>query len=349
MLTRRQCLTGSMMLASTALAGSAADADPKVKGPFLILSTPFTSSGEVDWEDLAREAAFADWCGCSGMIWAQSGDDMMLLTKDERMRGMEVLAKACKGKRSVLCLGVQGKDTAEMLEFAHHAESLAPGAIISRPADTGESLEDMREYYRELAKVAKRPVIIQTTGGGTYGGASYKGPAPSVELMVELARDFSHFGYVKEEHAPIAERIQQLVKQKPPIRRVFAAMGGLNWLYELRLGAEGLITERMVYADALMQLFDSYQRGDRKRARDIFEKFTSITSLSRDIPPGLRGFQLYLLKKRGVFKTMVSRYRKPGEQRVSHQELVLSPVQIEEIEFRFEAMKPYMRPGKFTG
>lgn len=346
--TRRQCLKAPVMLASTAFAGPATDADPKIRGPFLILSTPFTSSGEVDWEDLAREAAFADWCGCSGMIWAQSGDDMQLLTKEERMRGMEVLAKACKGRRAVLCLGVQGKDTAEMLEFARHAESLAPGAIISRPADTGKSLEDMREYYRELAKVARRPVIIQTTGGGTYGGPSYKGPAPSIELMVELAREFSHFGYVKEEHTPIAERIQQLVKQQPPIRRVFAAMGGLNWLYELRLGAEGLITERMVYADALMQLWNSY-RGDRKRARDIFEKFISITSLSRDIPPGLRGFQLYLFKKRGVFKTMVSRYRKPGETRVYHQELILSPVQIEEVEFRFEALKPYMRSGKFTG
>lgn len=346
----------SMMLASAAVIGSrrpgfatADGADPRIKGPFLILSTPFTSSGEVDWEDLAREGVFADWCGCSGMIWPQSGDDMQFLTKEERMRGMEVLAKACKGRRSVLCLGVQGKDIPEMLEFARHAEALAPGAIISRPPDTGKSHEDMREYYRELAKVAKRPVIIQTTGGGSYGGPSYKGPAPSIELMVELARDFSHFGYVKEEHAPIAERIQKLVQQKPTIRRVFAAMGGLDWLYELRLGAEGLITERMVYADALMQLWNSYQRGDKRRARDIFEKFISITSLSRDIPPSLRGFQLYLLRKRGVIKTMVSRRRKPNETRVSHQELVLSPPQIDEIEFRFEALKRYMRSDKFTG
>lgn len=350
--TRRQCLKGSVTLASTALAGSlsspafgpVANADRKIKGPFLILSTPFTSSGEVDWEDLAREAAFADWCGCSGMIWAQSGDDMLFLSKEERMRGMEVLAKACKGKRTVLCLGVQGNDIKEMLEFARHAESLAPGAIISRPPDSGKSLEDMRQYYRELGKVANRPVIVQTTGG-----PSYKGPAPSIELMVELAREFSHFGYVKEEHAPIAGRIEMLVRQKPVIKRVFSAAGGLAWLYEMRLGTEGLITERMVYADALMELWNSYQRGDKTRARDIFEKFISITNLSRDIPPSLRGLQLYLLKKRGVIKTMVSRYRKPNETRVSHQELVLSPPQIEEIEFRFEALKPYMRRGVFPG
>ncbi len=335
---------------STQSSGSAPHADPKIQGPFLILSTPFTSSGEVDWEDLAREASFADWCGTSGMIWAQSGDDMLYLTKEERMRGMEVLAKACRSKRSVLCLGVQGNDIDEMIEFARYAESLAPGAIISRPPDSGKSPEDMREYYHALAKVAKRPVIIQTTGGPTY-----KGPAPSIELLVELARKFPNFGYVKEEHTPIAERIQALVRHKPTIRRVFSAMGGLSWLYDMRMGTEGLITERMVYADALMELWNSYRRGDRNRARDIFEKFISMTNLSRDIPqvgPGgqaLRGLQLYLLKKRGVIKTMVSRHRKPNEARISHFELALSPAEIAEIDFRFEALKPYMRSGKFPG
>lgn len=338
-----------MMLASVGFAGPAADADSKIRGPFLILSTPYTASGEVDWEDLAREAVFADWCGCSGMVWPISSHDTPVLTKEERMRGMEVLAKTCKGLRSVLCLGVQGRDTQEMLEFARYAESLAPGAFICRPPDSGKSIEDLRAYYRELANVAKRPVIIQTTpGAGLYGGPSYKGPPPSIELLVELARDFSHFGYVKEEHPPIAERIQKLVQHKPPIRCVFPSWSG-DWLYALRLGAEGLITERMVYADVLMELWRSYQRGDKKRARDIFEKLASITILIRDIPPDLRGFHLYLLKKRGVFKTTVSRYRKPGDTRVSYQEFVLSPVQIEEIEFRFDALKPYMRKDRFTG
>ncbi len=46
---------------------------------------------------------------------------------------------------------------------------------------------------------------------------------------------------------------------------------------------------------------------------------------------------------------MVSRYRKPNETGVSHQELVLTPPQIEEIEFRFEALKPYMRRDRFPG
>lgn len=66
-------------------------ADPGIRGPFPILSTPFTESGAVDYEVLASQARFVDWGGCPGMIWPQSGDSVDLLTTDEKLRGMEVL------------------------------------------------------------------------------------------------------------------------------------------------------------------------------------------------------------------------------------------------------------------
>ena len=82
-------------------------------------------------------------------------------------------------------------------------------------------------------------MILQTTGG-----VAYRGPVPSTELLIELAKDFSNFGYVKEEAGAVIARMRVLVAAKPPIRRVFGARGGFGWLYELRLGSEGLITER---------------------------------------------------------------------------------------------------------
>ena len=109
----------------------ATTADPRIRGPFPILSTPFTETGEVDFEVLARQARFVDWGGCPGMIWPQSGDSVDLLSSDEKLRGMKVLAETSRGLRAALCLGVQGKDTDEMLVFARHAERLAPAAIIS--------------------------------------------------------------------------------------------------------------------------------------------------------------------------------------------------------------------------
>ncbi|NLX56014.1 MAG: dihydrodipicolinate synthase family protein [Planctomycetaceae bacterium] len=320
-------------------------ADPRIQGPFLILSTPFTAAGEVDFDALARQACYVDWCGCPGMIWPQSGDSVDLLTTEEKLRGMEVLSQTTRKLRTTaLCLGVQGKDTAEMLMFAAHAESLAPPAIISRPPDTGKTEDDLRQYWHALAAVAKRPVFIQTTGG-----VAYKGPIPSVELLIELARDFPHFGYVKEEAGDVIARTRALLAAKPPIRRVFSARGGYGWLYELRLGSEGLITERAIYADVLTRIWELHRSGsDPAAARDAFSKFLLMINLSRTLPGDLRGYQLYLWKKRGVFQTMVSRHYGPGGTIPAspiHSELQLSNEEIAEIEYRFEALAPYQKPG----
>lgn len=320
-------------------------ADPRIQGPFPILSTPFTESGAVDFEVLAAQARFVDRGRCPGMIWPQSGDSVDLLTREEKLQGMEVLAREARGLRTALCLGVQGKDTAEMLIFAKHAEKLGPAAIISRPPDAGKTEDDLRQYWRALAAVAQRPVILQTTGG-----VAYKGPIPSVALLSELAKDFPHFGYVKEEANPVIPRMRALLAAKSPIRRVFSARGGYGWLFESRLGSRGLITERAVYAELLTRIWELQQSGsDPAALNDAFSKFLLMVNLSETIPGGtLRGFQLYLWQKRGVFRTRVSREYGPKNsipEKPILSELALTAEDKAEIDARFETLKPYLTLG----
>jgi len=329
----------------TSLLADTVTADPRIQGPFLILSTPFTTSGAVDFDALAKQACYVDWCGCPGMIWPQSGDSVDLLTTEEKLQGMEVLAKTARDLRTTaLCLGVQGNDTNDMLAYARHAENLAPAAFISRPPDSGRTQDDMRQYWRALASVTKRPVILQTTGG-----VAYKGPVPSTQLLTELAKEFPNFGYVKEEAGSVIARMRTLVAAKPPIRRVFGARGGYGWLYELRLGSEGLITERAIYADVLTRVWQLHQSGsDPDALRDAYSKFLLMINLSKTHPGDLRGYQLYLWRKRGVFQTMVSRHYGPGRsipKSPVFSELELTKDDIAEIEYRLEALKPYQKPG----
>ncbi len=338
-------LTSSLLPAADKKSSTPPDADPRVRGPFPILTTPFTETGAVDYEVLANQARFVDWGGCAGMIWPQSGDSLDLLTVEEKMRGMEVLAETTRPLRAALCLGVQGKDTEEMLAFAKHAEKLSPAAIISRPPDVGRTEEDLRQYWRTLAAVTKLPVILQTTGGVTY-----KGPVPSVRLLIELAKEFPHLGYVKEEATPIIARTRELLAARPPIRRVFSARGAHGWLLESRLGTEGLITERAVYADVLTRIWELMQSGEDPEAlRDASARLMLMFNLGNHLPGGeLRGFQLHLWKKRGVFKNMISRQYGP-QQSIPAQpifsELKLHATDVEEIDFRFEALKPYLKPN----
>ncbi|WP_417851445.1 dihydrodipicolinate synthase family protein [Thalassoglobus sp.] len=320
---------------------------PRFRGPFPILSTPFTNSGDVDFEVLAREARFADWCESPGMIWPQSNDSVDLLTQNEKLEGMEVLAKTSRNlKTTALCLGVQGEDTDDMLVYAKHARKLSPTAIISRPPDTGKTQEDLRQYWRALASViTEQPVMIQTTA--RRGGVS-----PSTELLIELAEEFPNFGYVKEESNPVIPRVRKLL-ESPSIRSVFSARGAYGWLYESRLGTEGLVTERLAYADILAKIWKLMRSGDDPAMlKDMYSKLTLMFNLSQTHPGNLRGYSLYLLKMRGVFSTMVSRQYGPNGTTPAQpiiQDLTLSNEEIAEIEWRFESLKPFLKPGKFTG
>jgi 4-hydroxy-tetrahydrodipicolinate synthase len=319
-LSRRGFLTAGA-LALAARPGRSNPAGKPLRGIFIIMATPYTDSGEVDWEDLVREVDFLDRCGVHGMVWPQLASEYYKLSKQERFRGMEVLAKACRGKRPALVLGVQGPDTAAALEYTRHAESLQPDALIAIPPTEAKTVDDFRRYYRAIARETKRPVFIQTTGGA-------KGIEPKIELLVELAREFPQLGYVKEEFNPVIERMRELARHRPVVQSVFSGGGGRGMTYELRLGMDGTMPGAP-YADLYVRVWDAWQDGRQDQAREIFSKLLLLLNCEQQIP----GTRLYVMKKRGVFKTMRSR----------NLDFKPTPEAIAEIEFHWAAVKPYLR------
>lgn len=318
-LTRRQLL---------AAAGTAAGAqafaragEKPMRGVFPILSTPYTETRILDYGGLAREVEFLDRCGAHGMVWPQWGSEQEHLTKEEKLRGMEVLSNAAKGKKPALVLGVQDPDPKVAFEFAEHAEKLAPDALISMPPPSARSVEDYRSYFRTMAKITRRPFFVQTSGGA-------KGVAPEVGLLVDLAEEFPNFGYIKEEYPPVIERIRTLLGKRPAIRSVMCGFNGRSLMYEMRLGTDGTCPLACC-TDIFAQIWDLYHEGQELKSRELYSKLLLILNLEEVI----RGTSQYLMKRRGVFKTTVSRRR----------EVKLSPSETQEIEANLEVLQPYLR------
>jgi len=329
--TRRECLTLLAGAAALPAVRAHAAAAKPMRGAFMILTTPFTESGEVDWTDLAREAAFVEACGAHGVVWPQGSSGVANLTRDERMRGMETLAQAMRATRAALVLGVQGRTTAEMLDYARRAEALAPDAMIAMPPSATASVADYRDYFRALAQVTKRPVIIQTSGGA-------RDLPPPVALMVELAREFPHLGHVKEESAPLVDRMKAEIRERPPFTSVFGATFAQGWLYEMRLGLDGVITGNAMYADLMARIWNLHERGDAEQARDAFSRFLLMRNLSQQIP----GTDLYIMRKRGIFKTTTTRRAPPSPEGITVETYTFDAAAVAEIEFRFAALRPFL-------
>ncbi len=328
--SRRQLLAGLGLAtgAAMALRQPLRAATPKpMRGIFPILATPYTTAGGVDFEDLAREVEFFDKWGAHGMAWPQQASGYPGgVNKEERMRGMQVLAKAAKGKKPALLLGVQSNTTAEMLEYAHAAEALEPDGLIAMPPMEAKSPEDYHTYYRELGKVAKRPVFIQTSGGA-------KGVDPPVEMLIDLAKQFPCYGYVKEEAEPVNPRMKALIKAKPVIKQVFSGANGYNMTYEMSFGADGDMPEAQ-FTELYVVVWDLYQSGQKEKARAVFANLLLMLNQMREF----RGVPQYIMKKRGVFKTTV--YRDHSGQK---KDIDIKPDEMAEIDWNFEALRPYLK------
>ena len=315
--TRREFLAGSLASALALRGATSADAKP-MRGIFIIMSTPFTEAKSVDFEDLAKEVDFLDRCGVQGMVWPQMASEYQYLSKEERMEGIRVLGKAAKGKRPALVLGVQGANTDIAVEYARAAEQAEPDALIAMPPTEAHSIDDFHAYYRALARVTKRPFFIQTTGGA-------KNVVPEVSLIEELAAEFPNFGYVKEEYEPVIKRLTEMSHHKPPMKSVFSGAAGKGLMYEMRLGFDGTMPGAP-FSDIYARIWNLYQSGKREEARDVFSKLLLVVNLDQQIP----GVRQYVMKSRGVFKTMISR----------RSEVRLSPQAIAEIEFNVAALRP---------
>ena len=309
--------TSSKAKRTTAIAKAPGGGDPRMRGPFPIMTTPYLADGAVDYESLAREALFVQRSGCPGVIWCQSNDAVDLLTFEEKKRGYETLARALEGGATTLTLGCNGKDAEQMLREARAVEEVAARhprtniAIISRPPDSGKTQDDIRDYYEKLAKVVRRPVIIQTWVNKTC-------PPPEVKLIVDLARRYPEtFGYVKEESEGdrANDRMVEEVAAKPVMHTVFSAWGGWQWLYQSRrCGSEGLITERCAYAPLLSYIWKRMENGDADGTLTQAFALYRLLIDQRGFPRGdMRGYALYYLKRLGLFTTTVTRQYKKAK------------------------------------
>jgi dihydrodipicolinate synthase/N-acetylneuraminate lyase len=83
------------------------------------------------------------------------------------------------------------------------------------------------------------------------------------------------------------------------------------------------------YSDVYAQIWNLYQSGQLDSARDLFARLLLMINLDQETP----GVRAYIMKKRGVFRTTVSR-AKIAE---------LSREAIAEIDYNFEALKPYLK------
>ena len=287
----------------------------EIGGVFPLLCTPYSEDGSLDCETLAKEARFVADCGADGMIWPCAKDALEYLSDEEERRGLEAVANELDGRGVWFAPCCPGTNMVDMLRRVGVVNGIAakhPGlrtTMLVRMVDDAKCDADYGRQYDALAAATRLPVIIQTYNG--------KSPMPSARLLVDLAKRHPQtYGWYKVEGtgSGIVPCARELVAAKPVVKTVFTGWGGRDWLYHYRrVGTRGVITQRPMYADLLAKTWRALESGD-PAADGLFAKFIYLRNLEDAIPaPEMRGWNLYVLKKRGVFRNTLSRTKKRGD------------------------------------
>ena len=260
------------------------------RGIFAILQTPFTSTGQMDEEDLAREANFCVRAGAHGLVWPQLAAEFYLLSDEERIHGAEILIRTVAGRRPVV-IGVQAPYKDIAVKFARHAESKGADAVIAMPPFVGHAqLDDAVEYYTSLAKAIRLPIFIQNSG-------SPWGPALSPEFVLQQARQNAQLAYIKEEVGPVPHRLEMYAKSEV-MKGIFSGSAGRNLLNELPRGSSGTMPA-CEFIDVNAQIYDLTTAGNTKEASQLFKTLLPMINLEETY--GMV-FAKSVLVRRGIFK-----------------------------------------------
>jgi 4-hydroxy-tetrahydrodipicolinate synthase len=260
-------------------------ADAKaMRGIFPIMQTPYTDSGQLDTEVLAKEVKFLDRVGAHGVVWPQLASEWSELKPDERSAGAESIMAAAKGARCAVVLGVQGPDADAARRYARQAEKLGPDAIIALPPRDSGNLDRVADYYRAIAKECALPLIVQTIGD------------MSVEFVLRMRKDIPTLRFVKDEAGHTLSRISEYQRVAPELV-VFTGAHGKTMVDELSRGASGTMPAAS-FADLYVQLWNYWQAGKREKAMEDLSRISLLVNqLSAYGMPSIK----YILHLRGVF------------------------------------------------
>ena len=283
------------------------------------MQTPFLKNLRVDEESLRRETDFLVRCGVHGMVWPAGAGETHALSHDERVKYGRVIVEEAKGRIPVV-IGVHAPSKFEAAQYAREAEKMGADAMIAlSQTDRSTDQDVLTEYFTAITEASKLPLIIQVSS-----------PALTVDYLINLAKKLPTFRYVKEEQRPVPPRIDRYVAEAKGILTPMTGGGSRNLLNEMARGSGGTMPGAG-FADIQARIWDWYDGGERKKARDLFAKMLMMAVLERHT-----GYvvQKEILRRRGVFKTVQMR---------STHKFSMDKGDLHELDEIFEVLRPYFR------
>ena len=243
----------------------------KFKGLGVALVTPFTTTGEVDYDSLRRLLDYQLSNGVDFLCVLGTTAETPCLTAEEKRRVREMVVEKVRGSIPIL-LGCGGNNTAAIVEELQTGDFTGIDGILSVcPYYNKPSQEGIYRHFNAIAQATNMPVVLYNVPGRV-------GVNMTAETTLRLARECENVVAVKEASGNFSQ-IDDIIKNKPKDFDVLSGDDGITFPL-MTLGAKGVIS---VIGNALPKEFGRMvrlaARGEFSTALQIHHKFAELFKL----------------------------------------------------------------------
>lgn len=253
-----------------------------IEGVQVLLSTPMSEAGELDYEGTRTLIEHVIGGGVQGIILLGSTGEFFSLSEAERKEFTERAIEMIGGRVAVgVCAGAAGTDTA--LDLARHAERCgADYILLPIPYYFTNTFQGVIDFYARVARSVSIAVMPYDGGGGN---------SLDMETWRRIVQASPNISLAKIT-IPLPPKVKWLHDE---FSGRVGAFGGSDSTILLCLanGACGLtVAGANVVPQAFVRVNELYRRGDRDQARSIYyEKISPMNVIA--VPAHTEFIQCY--------------------------------------------------------
>lgn len=229
--------------------------------------TPFTEKSELDLAGMETNVKFYLECGVAGVVANGSTGEASALTREERIKTIETVAKVVNGRGKVVA-GAGAPTTGHAIGFARDAEKAGADAVlVLTPFSVIPSKEGLYSYFKEVSRALDIPLIAYNLPQHTMVNLG-------VDTLGRLVDDGLVAG-IKESSGNMSV-FAQIINELGT--RISVLTGGDDLLLQsFILGCSGAILALANIAPKLcVELFNAVQRNDIAKAKDLYFKILPV-------------------------------------------------------------------------
>jgi len=222
--------------------------------------TPFDTSGQVNYEEAARLAAYlVDVQKNDGLVINGTTGESPTLTEDEKLRLLKVVLETV-GDRAAVVFGAGTYDTAESIHLTRQAEiNGAHGIMLVNPYYNRPGQAGLYAHFSTIARETGLPVMLYNI----FPRSSINLETPTLLRLAEIPNIVA----VKEASGSLPQ-IQDVAAQAPEGFRIYCGDDNLT-LPIMAVGGHGLVSVAAhVVGDQIKTMLNAFP-SDFERARQI--------------------------------------------------------------------------------